>query len=180
MHLYQNVRFLMSASGTSAGGESVTKSWLVQFWDWQTPCPTETVSSICHISDQSNFSNTVKKALSVRCRVIHSPKVDIRSDSVSHSNITELQSFPDNHWLVQGKTQKENRCAHKNLRIFSFTAFRTVWQATYLLAHCFLLCTTMRCVHQHLLPRQLFKLWEPVGRSGEAQQYGTSLFPPWR
>lgn len=111
---------------------------------------------------------------------MHSPKVDIRSDSVSHSNISELQSFPDNHWLVQGKIQKENRCAHKNLHIFSFTAFRTVWQATYLLAHCFLLCTTMRYVHQHLLPRQLFKLWEPVGRSGEAQQYGTSLFPPWR
>lgn len=124
MHLYQNVRFLMSASGTSAGGESVTKSWLVQFWDWQTPCPTETVSSICHISDQSNFSNTVKKALSVRCRVIHSPKVDIRSDSVSHSNITELQSFPDNHWLVQGKTQKENRCAHKNLHIFFLYCFQ--------------------------------------------------------
>jgi len=55
---------------------------------------------------------------------IHSPKVDIRSDSVSHSNITELQSFPDNHWLVQGKTQKENRCAHKNLHIFFLYCFQ--------------------------------------------------------
>lgn len=70
----------------------------------------------------SNFSNAVKKALSVRCTellhhpmFIHSSKVDLRSNLVSHRNITGLQ------WLVQGKnTERKQMCSQESAYFYFY------------------------------------------------------------